>query len=98
ISYTLTNKTCEPLYEFRGQELLRVALAHRRHDVRRRDRARHQVGLATIFDRQTRSRKPDELQNGGAGPSLVREVVDREHGGGFPQLTGPRGEWEGQRG
>src|SRR5207253_8957752 len=43
-------------------------------------------------------RKPDELQNVGAGASLVREVVDREHGGGFPQLTGPRGEWDEKRG
>src|SRR5438067_1179785 len=90
---SLPKETCEPLSEFRGEDLFRVALAHRRHDVRRRDRARHQVGLATIFDRQTRSRKPDELHNGGAGPSLVREVVDREHGGGFPRLTGRRGEW-----
>src|SRR5439155_24054397 len=98
IRLSLPKETFEPLSEFRREDLLRVALAHRRHDVRRRDRARHQIGLATIFDRQTRSRKSDELQNVGARPSLVREVVDREHGGGFPQLTGPRSEWDEKRG
>ena len=46
----------QPLAERRREDLLRVLLAHRAHDVGGRDRARHRVALVRVLDGKPRAR------------------------------------------
>ena len=57
----IAQQPVESLAELGGQDLLRVALAHRRHDIGRGDRARHRVRLVTSFHREARARKARDL-------------------------------------
>ena len=74
-----SEQVLQTLAEFRGEDLLRIARAHRTHDVRPRDRACHRVAFARLLRSDAHPRQADGREDVRRRLPLVREIVDREH-------------------